>query len=42
MAEEHCQDDIGYARLSDPPKRVRTPSQYASKIADFKNVYLYV
>jgi hypothetical protein len=30
------------AELSDPPKRRRTPSQYATQIDDFKNVLIFL
>lgn len=38
MSEEHLPPLASWGQLSDPPKRKRTPSQYASQIADFKNV----
>ena len=38
MNEEHCKDPNPLSK--EAPKRRRTPSQYASHIADFKNVPL--
>jgi len=40
MSEEHLWELQSNNLLSDPPKRKRTPSQFASHIADFKNVLL--
>jgi hypothetical protein len=38
MSEEHLQGVSSCGQLGEPPKRRRTPSQYATQIADFKNV----
>jgi len=40
MSEEHLPGLSSCGQLGEPPKRKRTPSQYASHIADFKNVPL--
>lgn len=40
MTEEHSAAVQSMGDLADPPKRRRTPSQYASQIDDFKNVLL--
>ena len=40
MSDEHHQGLSSAERLSDPHKRKRTPSHYATQIADFKNVTL--
>ena len=40
MSDEHHQGVSSAERLSDPNKRKRTPSHYATQIADFKNVSL--
>lgn len=38
MNEEHLRGYSSLSMLPEPPKRKRTPSQYAAQIADFKNV----
>ena len=38
MSEEHLRSIPSLQQLGEPPKRRRTPSQYATQIADFKNV----
>ena len=38
MTEEHFPGPSSCGQLPEPPKRRRTPSQYAMQIADFKNV----
>jgi len=40
MSEEHLPGLSSCGHLGEPPKRKRTPSQYATHIADFKNVHL--
>jgi hypothetical protein len=40
MSEEHLLGISPWGQLNEPPKRRRTPSQYATQIADFKNVPL--
>lgn len=42
MTEEHFPGLSSCGQLVEPPKRRRTPSQYATQIADFKNVPLVI
>lgn len=41
MSEEHLRSIPSLQQLGEPPKRRRTPSQYATQIADFKNVAFF-
>lgn len=42
MSEEHLRSIPSLQQLGEPPKRRRTPSQYATQIADFKNVVFFL
>jgi hypothetical protein len=42
MSEEHLRSIHSLQQLGEPPKRRRTPSQYATQIADFKNVAFFL
>lgn len=41
MSEEHLQGQGNAGEAREVPKRIRTPSQYAAQIADFKNVTVH-